>query len=198
MYNPYDYYFQKAKKSWYKARSAFKLEEINNKFKLFDNSTKHVLDIWCSPGSWIQYAWKNINNNKNFKIVWFDIKPTNLDLENVFTYQQDIQELDKIKSILEELNIQSFDLIMSDMAPDTTGIKDIDAIKSIWLIEKTLPLYQNFLSENWKFVIKIFMGPWFEEFLKELKSIYWNKSIKTYKPKSTRKESKEIYIIKSS
>lgn len=196
MYNPYDYYFKKAKKSWYKARSVFKLEEIDQKFNLFDKTIKKVLDIWCSPWSWIQYTWNKINNNLNYKIIWFDLKEVSLNLENVFTYKQDISDFDNVQKILKESNIEKFDIIISDMAPDTTWIKDLDAIKSIALIEKTLPIYKKYLWYEWKFVIKIFMGPWFEEFLSDLKKIYWSKSIKTFKPKSTRKESKEIYIIK--
>ncbi|MBS8121810.1 Ribosomal RNA large subunit methyltransferase E [Candidatus Vampirococcus lugosii] len=196
MYNPYDYYFKKAKKSGYKARSVFKLEEIDQKFNLFDKTIKKVLDIGCSPGSWIQYTWNKINNNLNYKIIGFDLKEVSLNLENVFTYKQDISDFDNVQKILKESNIEKFDIIISDMAPDTTGIKDLDAIKSIALIEKTLPIYKKYLGYEGKFVIKIFMGPGFEEFLSDLKKIYGSKSIKTFKPKSTRKESKEIYIIK--
>lgn len=198
MYDPYDYYFKKAKKSWFKARSIFKLEEIDKKFKIFDKSVCNVMDIWCSPWSWIQYAHNILINypNKNFKIIGFDLKPTHLDLINTYLYEQDITEIDKVYDILLENWIEKFDFIMSDMAPNTTWIKDLDAMKSIWLIETTLPIYKKFLKEDWKFVIKVFMWPWFDEFVKELKEIYWWKSIKIYKPASTRKNSKEVFVIK--
>ncbi len=198
MYNPYDYYFKKAKNTWYKARSVFKLEEIDKKFNIFNKNVKTVLDIGCNPGSWTQYSHQILTKNwkKDFKIIGFDISVCNLNLENVHIYKQDITDFHKASENIKKTWIRTFDVIMSDMAPNTTGIKDIDTIKCIWLLESSLPIYEHFLAENWKFIIKIFMWPWFEEFLKNLKKTFWEKSIKTYKPSSTRKQSKEIYIIK--
>jgi len=194
MFNPQDFYFNKAKKQGYKARSVFKLEEINKKFKIFQNHKNNILDIGCAPWSWLQYiskvAWKNS------EIIWVDIKQASLNLPNVKTYVQDATKSDDMEKILSLHNIKKLDIITSDMAPDTMWFKDIDAIRSLELIKSTLPIYRYFLKENWKFVIKIFMGPWFDEFIKELKNIYWWKSIKTFKPESVRKASKEIYIIK--
>ena len=197
MYNPYDFYFKKAKKEWYKARSVYKLEEIDKKYNIFSKDTKYVMDIWCAPGSWIQYIWKKLDNFWNkYKILGFDLKPVNLNLPNVYTYQQDITQLQKVENIIKAHNIPKFDVITSDMAPNTIGIKDIDAIRSIKLISQALPIFEKFLKEDWKFVIKVFMGPWFDQLVKNIKTIFWGKNIKIFKPQATRKNSKEVYIIR--
>jgi len=195
VFNPQDFYFKKAKKEGYKARSVFKLEEINQKFKLFNkNSNLNVLDIWCAPWSWVQYLSKNLW--KKSKIIWLDLKKAELKEKNVFCYEQDATKLDEVEKILAKHNIKKLDLITSDMAPNTIGFKDIDSIRSLELVKSTLPLYDKFLKEDGKFVIKIFMWPWFDEFIKELKQKYWGKNIKTFKPDAVRKISKEIYVVK--
>ncbi len=198
MYNPYDFYFKQAKKEWYKARSAFKLDEIQEKFHLFDKATKQVIDIGCAPGSWLQYAISQAqkHNIKDYKIIWFDIKPVTLNLPGLFTYVQDVTDQEKVKELLGEQGIQQVDLIQSDMAPNTTGIKDIDAVRSMGLIQDTLWMYKELLKPNGKFVIKVFMGPGFEEFVKDLKSHFGWKAIKVFKPKACRSESKETYVVK--
>jgi len=195
MFNPQDFYFKKAKKEGYKARSVFKLEEINKKFNIFNKKDNlNILDIWCAPGSWVQYLSKNLG--KNSKIIWLDLKKAELNEKNVFCYEQDATKIDEVKNILKNHNIEKLDLITSDMAPNTIWFKDIDSIRSLELIKSTMPIYDTFLKENWKFVIKIFMGPWYDQFVYELKQKYGWKKIKTFKPDSVRKISKEIYIIK--
>jgi len=198
MYNPYDRYFKKAKKEGFKARSVYKLEEIDKKYNIFTRNTKNILDIWCAPWSWIQYIWKRLNELKvnDFNIIWFDLKPVNLNLSGVFTYIQDATKLDQVENIIKKHWISKFDVITSDMAPNTIGIKDIDAIRSVKLLRKTLPIYQKFLKLDWKFVIKVFMWPGFDDFVREIKSIFWGKKIKIFKPQATRKNSKEVYIIR--
>lgn len=198
MYNPYDFYFKKAKQEWYKARSAFKLDEIQEKFHLFDKTIKHIIDIGCAPWSRLQYAISQAQKYqvKDYKIVWFDIKPVTLNLPGLVTYQQDVTDQVKVKEILGEQWITQVDLIQSDMAPNTTGIKDLDAMRSMWLIQDTLWMYKELLKPEGKFVIKVFMWPWFQEFVADLKSHFgWN-HIKIFKPKACRSQSKETYIVK--
>ncbi len=207
VYNPYDHYFNKAKAEWYKARSAFKLEEIQNKFKIINKNTKSILDIWCAPWSWMQYTSGILTSMKveDFKIVGFDIQESTVNLPNVYTYLQDVTEIEKIDAILKTQNIIPYsqldknswvEFIQSDMAPNTVWHKSVDAIRSIWLLEDTLRIYKKYLKPNGKFAIKIFMWPGFEEFVAELKVLFWNKNIKIFKPKSCRSISKETYIIK--
>ncbi|HRX63862.1 MAG TPA: RlmE family RNA methyltransferase [Candidatus Absconditabacterales bacterium] len=198
IYNPYDHYFNKAKQQGYKARSAFKLEEIQNKFKLIDKNTKTVLDIGCAPGSWMQYTSGLLTTMKvkYFQIIGFDIKESTVNLPNVHTYIQDVTDTEKIDEILNSYNIKQVDFIQSDMAPDTIGNKSIDAMRSIGLLEDTLRIYKKYLKPNGRFAIKIFMGPGFEEFVSELKELFGHKNIKIFKPKSCRSISKETYIVK--
>ncbi len=193
-----DHYFKKAKKEGYKARSAFKLEEIQNKFHLFDKTTKTILDIGCAPGSRIQYAVNLMNklHIADYKILGVDIQDVDLNLPWVKVYKADIQDVDHIKSILAENNIQQVDIIQSDMAPNTMGVKDVDAMRLFELLEYVKPILKNLLKPEGKFVIKVFMGPGFEEFVKAMKDMFGGKHIKTLKPDACRKESKEIYVIK--
>ncbi len=198
-FNKEDFRFNKAKQEGFLARSAFKLEEIDQKFNIFDKNTKNILDIWCAPWSWIQYTFKKLHDIlklKNFQIIGFDLKYCNLNLENVYTYKQDITILNEVEKILQNHKISKFDVIISDMAPDTIGSNQADAIRSIWLIEETIPIYQKYLKENWKFVIKVFMWPGFEDLYNFLKNkFWWPKKVKIFKPKACRKKSKETYIV---
>ena len=197
-YNPYDFYFKKAKKEWYKARSAFKLEEIQNKFHLIDKDTKTVVDIGCAPGSWMQYTISLLQKMhvKDYKVIGFDLKKVNMQLPWMYTYDQDITEQDKVNAIFAENGIDQVNFIQSDMAPNTIWDKETDAIRSIWLLEETLRVYDKYLKPDGKFCTKIFMGPGFDEYVANLKKRYGWKNIKVFKPESCRRESKETYVIK--
>lgn len=198
MYNPYDFYFKKAKKEWYKARSAFKLEEIQEKFFLIRKTTKRVLDIGCAPWSWLQYTIGQLKkiNVKDYSVIGFDLKEVDLHLPDLRTYVQDVTQREEVKAILDHHQIEKFDFIQSDMAPNTIGLKDIDAMRAIDLLEQTYWIYDQLLDENGSFVIKVFMGPGFEEFVAKMKKRFWGKNIKVFKPISCRSQSKETYIIK--
>jgi 23S rRNA (uridine2552-2'-O)-methyltransferase len=193
-FKPQDHYFNEAKKHGYVARSAFKLQEIDEKYQLFGHDTKSVIDIGCSPWSWIQYAHR-VTKGKA-KIVWLDLKPSVPNLENVHTYVCDATNIEQWTKIFEENTIGKVDVIMSDLAPNTTGLKDIDALKCIGILEDTLWIYRNYLKHDGKFAIKIFMWPWFEEFVKECKNIWWANNIRVFKPKACRSISKETYVVK--
>ena len=197
-YNPYDFYFKKAKKEWYKARSAFKLEEIQNKFHIIDKNTKTVVDIGCAPWSWMQYTISLLQKMhvKDYKLIGFDIKKVNMQLPWMYTYVQDVTDQDKVNAIFAENGVEQVDFIQSDMAPNTIGDKETDAIRSIWLLEETLWIYDKYLKPDWKFCTKIFMGPGFDEYVANLKKRYGWKNINVFKPESCRRESKETYVIK--
>ena len=197
-YNPYDFYFKKAKKEWYKARSAFKLEEIQNKFHLIDKNTKTVVDIGCAPWSRMQYTVWLLQKMKikDYKVIWFDLKKVDMQLPWVYTYVQDITDQAKVNVIFAENGVEQVDFIQSDMAPNTIWDRETDAIRSIWLLEETLWIYDKYLKPDGKFCTKIFMGPWFDEYVSNLKKKYGWKNIKVFKPESCRRESKETYVIK--
>lgn len=199
IYNPYDYYFKKAKTSGYVARSAFKLDEIDKKFDLLNKKTLTVLDIWCSPWSWIQYTAAQLSKGGRYnkkKIIGMDLKPTQVDHPLVTTYQQDITHEQSVREIFVENDIKFFDVIISDMAPNTTGDKGTDAMMSHELIMSSRWIYQQFLAPYGRFAIKIFMWPGFDEFLTLCKQTYGGKHIKVFKPEACRKWSKETYIVK--
>ncbi len=212
-FNPQDHYFKKAKKQWLVARSAFKLEEIDTKYRIFDNTITSVMDIGCAPGSWLQYVQEKlattVSNRRSkispshsdgsampYSLIGFDIKDVKLDLPWVYTYNQDIQDTEKVRDLIGQHGVKKFDAIISDMAPNTIGFRDIDAMRSIELLRMTLPLYEHFLKPGGKAVIKIFMWPWFEEFLTDFKKIVGSSNVKVFKPAACRKESKETYIVK--
>jgi 23S rRNA (uridine2552-2'-O)-methyltransferase len=163
MYNPYDFYFKKAKEKGYKARSAFKLEEIQQKFQLITRTTKTVLDIGCAPGSRMQYTVAQLQKLKirEYQVIGFDLKKVDISLPGMYTYVQDITEPEKVDSILtsHQLFDHSIDFIQSDMAPNTIGDKEIDAMRAIALLEETLRIYEKYLKPEGTFCTKVFMGP---------------------------------------
>ncbi|MBB1557458.1 MAG: RlmE family RNA methyltransferase [candidate division SR1 bacterium] len=200
MYNPYDFYFKKAKKEGYKARSAFKLQEIQDKFGLITKNTRSVLDIGCAPGSWLQYTIGQLKKFgvQQYQVIGFDLKKVELNFPGLSTYVQDITEQEKVHSILNQHQLSQFDFIQSDIAPNTIGLKDIDAMRSIDLLEQTYWMYDELLRDDGTFVIKIFMGPGFDEFVAKIKKRFGAKTIKLFKPQSCRANSKETYIVRVS
>ena len=143
-----DPYTNKARDKKLVARSYFKLEEIDKKFELFTSETKTILDIWCAPWSWLQYCSQKVEELwvKDPTIIWFDLKRVIITLPHTYPYQQDITDREWVSKALENHAIESLDLIVSDMAPDTIGMKDIDALRSVWLIEKNASNLWKILS----------------------------------------------------
>jgi 23S rRNA (uridine2552-2'-O)-methyltransferase len=183
-----DHLTRRAKAENYPARSIYKLEEIQNKFKVMKKNDQ-VLDLGCAPGSWLLYAAKQVGNTG--KVFGIDLKVIDIKLPaNVITIKDNILNLDN-NSFLDEN--KGFNCVLSDMAPATTGRKDVDALKSFELCNMALNVAQNFLALHGNFVCKIFQGNDFNEFQKNVKSKF--KTCKIFKPESCRKQSKEIYII---
>ena len=183
--NRKDFYFRKAKQEGYNSRAAYKLFELNKKYNLIKKGDR-VLDLGCSPGSWLQASYKISKS----RVVGIDILPIKK-INNVKFIQADITDkgtLEMIRSILSE-----FDVVLSDMAPKTSGIKELDHNKSIYLSEKALEIAENILKGNGNFLCKVFQGESFNGFLDLVKKEF--EFVKSSKPESSRKESKEIYII---
>ena len=182
-----DIYVRQSKVDGYRARSAYKLIELDEKFKIFKGSI-NVFDIGAAPGSWSQYASKVI---KNGKLISIDLKPMEK-IEYTIQIKGDFTELstqNQIKKIL----TKKIDVIMSDMAVNTTGIKNIDAIQTGELCIEAMLFSKDIISEKGFFISKIFMGSSFNEIVALGKKIY--KEVKVFKPKSSRKDSKESFII---
>ena len=182
-----DIYVRQSKVEGYRARSAYKLIEINEKFKIF-KSGMTVVDIGAAPGSWSQYVSRIM---KNGKIVSIDLKEME-NIKNSFQIKGDFTEPIIQRKIKNHLNKQA-DVIMSDMAVNTTGIKSIDSIQTGELCKEAMNFSMEIISPNGFFISKIFMGGSFNEIVAAGKKIF--KELKVFKPQSSRKDSKESFII---
>ena len=182
-----DVYVRQSKVDGYRARSAYKLIEIDEKFKVFKGGIS-VVDIGAAPGSWSQYASKIV---KNGKIISIDLKKMD-EIKNTIQIEGDFTETNIQNKIKSYLNNGS-DVVMSDMAVNTTGIKNIDSIQTGELCKEAMIFSKEVLSENGFFISKIFMGGTFNEIVALGKKIF--KEVKVFKPKSSRKDSKESFII---
>ena len=182
-----DIYVRKSKVDGYRARSVYKLIEIDEKFKIFKGGLS-VIDIGAAPGSWSQYSSKVI---KNGKLISIDVKKME-PIRNSVQIQGDFTE-DKIQDqIRKNLNVK-VDVVLSDMAVNTTGIKSIDAIQTGELCKEAMLFAKEMIKENGYFISKIFMGGTFNEIIAEGKKFF--REVKVFKPKSSRKDSKESFII---
>jgi 23S rRNA (uridine2552-2'-O)-methyltransferase len=182
-----DIYVRQSKVDGYRARSAYKLIEINEKFKIFKGGM-NVIDIGAAPGSWSQYASKVV---KSGKIISVDLKEME-EIINTIQIKGDFTEKSTQDKIKEYLNKKS-DVVMSDMAVNTTGIKNIDSIYTGELCKEAMIFSKDVISEKGFFISKIFMGGTFNEIVALGKKIF--KEVKVFKPKSSRKDSKESFII---
>ena len=182
-----DTYVRQSKVDGYRARSAYKLKEIDEKFKIF-NGGMSVVDIGAAPGSWSQYVAKVV---KSGKIISIDLKEME-NIENTLQIQGDFTLVDTQDQIKEYLKKKP-DVVMSDMAVNTTGIKNIDSIQTGELCKEAMVFSKDVISEKGFFISKIFMGSTFNEIVALGKKIF--KEVKVFKPKSSRKDSKESFII---
>ena len=182
-----DIFVRKSLVDGYRARSAYKLLEINEKFKIFKNGNS-VIDLGASPGSWSQYVLKTV---KSGRLVSIDLKKMEK-LENSVQITGDFTKEEsqkKIKSFFKS----KIDVVISDMAVNTTGIKDIDAIYTGELCKEAMMFSKENLVKEGRFVSKIFLGTSFNEIVALGKETF--KEVRVFKPKSSRKESKESFII---
>jgi len=182
-----DIYVRQSQVDGYRARSAYKLIEIDDKFKIFKNGIS-VIDLGSSPGSWSQYIARTV---KSGRLVSVDLKSME-EIDNTIQIKADFTEKDskeKIRSFFKS----KVDVIVSDMAVNTTGIKDIDAIYTGELAMEAMNFSKEMLVKEGRFVSKIFLGSSFNEIIALGKKIF--KEVKVFKPKSSRKESKESFII---
>ena len=182
-----DIYVRKSKVDGYRARSAYKLIEIDEKFKIFKGGVS-VVDIGAAPGSWSQYASKVV---KSGKIISIDLKEME-EIRNTIQIKGDFTKLDSQEKIKSHFR-SKVNVVLSDMAVNTTGIKDIDAIYTGELCKEAMLFSKNNLVKEGRFVSKIFLGTSFNEIVALAKTIF--KEVKVFKPKSSRKESKESFII---
>ena len=182
-----DIYVRKSKVDGYRARSVYKLIEIDEKFKIFKNGIS-VIDLGSAPGSWSQYSSKKIKNGRVVSIDLKEMEP----IDRISQIKGDFTE-DGSKEKIKKLFNTKVDVVLSDMAVNTTGIKNIDVIYTGELCIEAMVFSKEILTNKGVFVSKIFMGGTFNEIIVKAKSIF--KDIKVFKPKSSRKDSKESFII---
>ena len=178
-----DQFVKKAKQLGYINRAAFKLEEIEQKYKIIENS-KEILELGSSPGGWTQVI---LNNNTNSKITCFDLLDMKINNQDIIFYREDFLKynFNNIKN--------KFDLVLSDVAPNTTGHQSTDHLRISQLIYEVIDRLEIILKNHGSFIFKIWKGKEEKEIIKMLKKIF--DKVEYFKPKSSRQESSEIFIL---
>jgi 23S rRNA (uridine2552-2'-O)-methyltransferase len=187
-----DYYFKKAKKDNYPARSVYKLEEAQRKYT-FLKPGQRVLDLGCHPGSWSLYA-STIIGEKGL-VVAADLQQTDIVVQKpnaeIHWLCYDVYSEEFVDYL--KKHWPGFHVVLSDMAPRTTGSQYADHQHSLRLVRRVLELSASFLHENGTLYCKVFQGEDFPEFLQECKPLFT--TVKVLKPKSSRLESREVFVL---
>ncbi|MBL0712409.1 MAG: RlmE family RNA methyltransferase [Desulfosarcina sp.] len=183
-----DHYTRRARKDKFAARSVYKLQEIQKRYRIIRKGDR-VLDLGCAPGSWTQYAAEL--TGPGGEVIGLDLNKVSIALPgHARVLQADVLAPD---AALTEISGPGFNAVISDMAPATTGHRDVDAARSLNLCEAALAIARTHLRPGGHFVCKIFQGPDFKAFADQVQSAFTNQRI--YKPQSSRKASREIFII---
>ena len=182
-----DIYVRKSKQEGFRSRAVYKLQEINDKYKILKNGFS-IIDLGAAPGGWSQFT---IEKYKNCKLLSIDLEEME-PIENSFQIVGDFKKQSSKQKIINYFK-NKVDLVMSDMAVNTTGNKNLDSVVTGELCLEALRFAKGQLKQNGFFVSKIFMGSTFKEIVSEAKSTFRETNI--YKPPSSRKESKESFII---
>ncbi len=188
-YNPKDHFFKKAKAEDYLARSVYKLQEIDQKCKIVGKSDL-IVDLGAAPGSWSQYCLRKMGDKG--RVIGIDLTPVTIKDTRYVFYNEDIFKINWPEQ-LAALNVEKVDVVLSDMAPKTTGIKLTDQMRSLELCEMALAFSDSYLRRGGHFVCKLFHSDNFKEFQNSMKKQF--KKVEVLKPESTRKISKEIFLI---
>ena len=189
-YKPKDHYFRKAKEEGYRARSAFKIEEIARRFSLLKSGAK-VLDLGAAPGGFLQVLSDAVGpKGAVLGVDLVAIRP--LGKANVRTAVLDVLA-DDFDAKLDALRAGPFDVVVSDMAPKTTGIRSTDEARSLRLAEKALALCRERGKPGASFITKLFMGGDFEQFRAQLRELF--EQVKVVRPEATRGASVEVYLV---
>ena len=182
-----DIFVRQAKVEGYRSRAVYKLIEVNYKFKILKNGIS-LIDLGAAPGSWSQYVSRNF---KNTKLLSIDLKEMEK-INNVYQIVGDFTVNESQAKIKDHFK-SKIDVVISDMAENTTGNKNLDVISTTELYKEAMFFSKEILKNNGTFISKIFMGSTFDEIIKKTKIIF--KNVKVFKPVSSRKDSKESFII---
>jgi len=183
-----DPYVKQARAAGYRARAAFKLLELDEKDRLLRPGLK-VVDLGAAPGSWAQVAAEKVGDSG--RVVALDILPMDA-LPGVEIIEGDFREAEALEA-LETAVGERVDLVLSDMAPNLSGIAASDQARSMHLAELAMDFARQWLAPNGRFVVKLFQGEGFDEFIREARATF--KAVRVRKPKSSRRESREVYLV---
>lgn len=184
-----DAYVLKAREQGYRSRAVFKLEEIQHKDRIL-KAGQFVLDLGAAPGGWSEYANQVIGHKG--RVIALDLLPME-PIAGVEFVQGDFTEQATLDALLELMGERRFDLVMSDMAPNLSGMHSVDQPRSIYLAELAFDLAREFLTPDGVFVSKLFQGEGFDALISQFRSSF--KSVKLRKPDSSRSRSNEIYAV---
>jgi len=184
-----DPYVQRAQKEGFRSRAVYKLEEIEQRDQIFKSGMR-IIDLGAAPGGWSQWAQKRLDGKAH--IVALDVLPMD-GLPEVSFIQGDFTEdtvLEELRSVLEG---KAVDLIMSDMAPNTSGLKAVDQPRAMLLAELARDTALEMLKPNGDFLCKVFQGEGFDEYIRSLRAGFSKLLIR--KPKASRPKSREVYVL---
>ncbi|SIO94261.1 Ribosomal RNA large subunit methyltransferase E [Vibrio spartinae] len=184
-----DKYVNDAKKKGYRSRAIFKLEEIQGKDKLLKLGMT-VVDLGAAPGGWSQYA-ANIVGDSG-QVIACDILPMD-SIAGVAFLQGDFREEAILNALLDRISPNLVDIVMSDMAPNMAGNLSVDQPRAMYLVELALDMCRQVLAGNGSFIVKVFQGEGFDQYVKDVRSLF--KVVKIRKPDSSRARSREVYIV---
>lgn len=184
-----DKYVLEAQKRGYRSRAFFKIEEIQNKDKLLKLGMT-VVDLGAAPGGWSQYAAEVVGDEG--QVIACDILPMD-SLPGVSFLQGDFREEAVLEALLERIQPDMVDVVMSDMAPNMSGNLASDQPRAMYLVELALDMCRQVLAPNGSFAVKVFQGEGFDQYLAEVRSMF--KVVKIRKPDSSRDRSREVYIV---
>ncbi len=184
-----DKYVKEANKRGLRSRAYFKIEELQKKDKLMKPGDT-VVDLGAAPGGWCQYVVNELGDNGT--LIACDILPMD-SMAGVDFLQGDFREEAVLNALLDRIGGKNVDLVMSDMAPNLSGNDTVDQATSMYLVELALDMCHQVLKQNGKFVVKVFQGEGFDQFMADVKSAF--KVVKIRKPESSRARSREVYLV---
>ncbi|MDD1794112.1 23S rRNA (uridine(2552)-2'-O)-methyltransferase RlmE [Enterovibrio makurazakiensis] len=184
-----DKYVQEAQKKGFRSRAIFKLDEIQGKDKLLKPGMT-VVDLGAAPGGWSQYAVEQVGDNG--QVIACDILPMD-SLPGVSFLQGDFREEAVLNALLDRIQPDMVDVVMSDMAPNMSGNLASDQPKAMYLVELAMEMCREVLAPNGAFIVKVFQGEGFDQYLAEVRKMF--KAVKIRKPDSSRARSREVYIV---
>ncbi len=185
-----DHYVARAKSEGYRSRAVYKLQEIENKYQIFQPQ-QLVVDLGAAPGAWCQYIVKNVPGAVG-NVIALDILEMD-PIDGVCVIQGDFTENETLNQLVNSLNNQSVGLVLSDIAPNISGNKAVDQPKSMYLAELALDFAREHLTVGGSFAVKLFQGEGYSQYISDLKSSF--KRVSTFKPQASRKESREMYAV---